>query len=206
MSESVLSRGQIRPARVRELRGASAITRRAMLVAALCWSVSAGSGSLAAQSAPSQRPPGAAELSRDSVQGDGSVSALDAQREIEKLAPLSEALHDVHGLTKPQSDSLAVLEERYARVFESLAISARHMIDSASSEGSAPDVAELRSLCLTAWHVRGAELVSARAMLTTRAQRKRFDVNVSKIHDEESERVQELLERSSGVREGGTRT
>jgi hypothetical protein len=130
----------------------------------------------------------------------------EVEREIEQLAPLEEALHDVHGLTPVQTDSLAVLEQRYARVFASLAISARGMIDSTSSQGIARDIAELRALCETVWNVRGSELFAARALLTTRAQRARFDANVAKIYCEESELIDDLWKRSSGQGDGGTRT
>ena len=185
--------------------------RHAALAAVLCCAAAGGAGSLAAQRAPTggseshQAAPRAWETAAPSRALDDS-SAQEVAREIEALAPLEEALRDVHGLTVPQSDSLAVLEQRYAKVFASLAGSARTLIDDASSDGLAPNAAELRSLCETVWSVRNAELLSARGVLATRAQRARFDANVAKIQCEEAELVEDVLRRSSAGLDGSART
>jgi hypothetical protein len=198
MLEPADTTGSISPAR--------AVVRHAA-VAAVWVALCAGAGPLGAQAsheanarsgtmhralATMQQPLG----EPDRAIGDSTAS--DVQREIEELAPLEEALHDVHGLSQAQSDSLAVLEQRYARVFATLAVSARKLIDGASSAGVAPNTAELRALCETVWNVRGSELSAARAMLTTRAQRIRFDANIAKIFCEESLLVEDLWKRTSG--------
>jgi hypothetical protein len=190
---------------------ATFVTRRAVLAAGLCVIIAGGARTLSAESAPTDgaqssivaprhgdiaEPPGALEDS----------SARAVAREIEELVPLEEALRDVHGLTQPQSDSLAALEQRYAKVFESLAGTARSLIDDATADGLAPNVAELRALCETVWNVRSAELLSARGILTSRAQRSRFDANVAKIQCEEALLVEDVMRRSSGNLDGSVRT
>jgi hypothetical protein len=210
MFDPVVTSGPISPTRA-ETRRASIIARCATLAIALCWTIAGGAAALAAQSAPNR---GAQSGVMGLPHGDiaalpGALddsSAREVAREIQELAPLEEALRDVHGLTQPQSDSLAALEQRYAKVFAALAGSARSMIDDAGAAGLAPNAAELRSLCETVWSVRGAELLSARAMLTTRAQRARFDANVTKIQCEEAQLVEDVLRRSSAGLDGSVRT
>ena len=209
MFDPLVTSGPIPPTRA-EARRASIIARCAMIAIALCWTIACGAGSLAAQSAPNEGArSGLMGLRHGDIVAPPALddsSAREVAREIEELAPLEEALRDIHGLTQPQSDSLAALEQRYAKVFASLAGSARTLIDDASATGIAPNVAELRSLCETVWSVRGAELIAARAILTTRAQRARFDANVTKIQCEEAQLVEDVLRRSSAGLDGSVRT
>jgi hypothetical protein len=78
-------------------------------------------------------------------------------------------------------------------------------VDSARAAGGAPDGDGLRALRVEADSVRTTELVAARAVLISDAQRARFDRNVDGIRAEDVKREEELRARrgSGGMRRGG---
>ncbi|MEO8337804.1 MAG: hypothetical protein ABI664_22715 [bacterium] len=113
----------------------------------------------------------------------------DVAKEMEDMASLDKALHDVPDLGKPQKDSLKAIERTYEQIFKSYAIVARNKVDSARASGGPPDVSELRTLRQDADSVRTGEFTLARAVLATEPQRGRFDQNVAEIRAKREEQM-----------------
>jgi hypothetical protein len=176
--------------------------RRAGWVAVICFFVAASATTAAAQGYPGGGGGGMGGRGRGmggprggGGQQPGGPSTSDMVKEVKELGRLKDALHKVDGLTKSQTDSLAVIEKGYGRIFESLGIHLLNMLDSARSAGGPPDFGEVRALRASADSVRTEEVSLARAVLLTDAQRARFDENVAKLREEAAKRDEEMQRR-----------
>ena len=145
-------------------------------------------------------PPGGA-------QGQRGPTGADIARQIEGMASLKDALHKVPDLSDQQKDSAKALERRYGDVFKSYGIAAKNMMDSARTGGGMPDMDAMRTIRQQADSVRTAELTTARAFLTTDAQRSRFDQNVADLNAEQAKREEQMQQRRArgGMGGGGMR-
>jgi hypothetical protein len=124
-------------------------------------------------------------------------------KQIEGMASLKDALHKVPDLSDQQKDSAKALERRYGDVFKSYGIAAKNMMDSARTGGGMPDMDAMRTIREQADSVRSAELITARALLTTDAQRSRFDQNVADLNAEQAKREEQMRQRRSRGGMGG---
>jgi hypothetical protein len=77
------------------------------------------------------------------------------------------------------------------------------MMDSARTGGGTPDMDAMRTIREQADSVRTAELIAARALLTTDAQRSRFDQNVADLNAEQAKREEQMRQRRSRGGMGG---
>jgi hypothetical protein len=126
----------------------------------------------------------------------------DIAKQIEGMASLKDALHKVPNLTDQQKDSAKALERRYGEVFKSYGIAAKNMMDSSRAGGMA-DMDAMRTMREQADSVRTAELTAARSILTTDAQRSRFDQNVADLNAEQAKREEQMRQRRSRGMGGG---
>jgi hypothetical protein len=141
-------------------------------------------------------PPGGASGQRGPM-------GVDIAKQIEGMASLKDALHKVPDLSDQQKDSAKALERRYGDVFKSYGIAAKNMMDSARTGGGMPDMDAMRTIREQADSVRSAELITARALLTTDAQRSRFDQNVADLSAEQAKHEEQMRQRRSRGGMGG---
>ncbi|MDB4882326.1 MAG: hypothetical protein JWL95_1092, partial [Gemmatimonadetes bacterium] len=129
----------------------------------------------------------------------------DFAKQFEELASLKQALNKVPDLSGQQKDSVKSLERKYGEIFKSYGIAARTKVDSARAAGESPDMEAIRTLRESADSVRTGEFALARAVLTSDAQRSRFDQNVVDIQAEAAKREEEMQKRraSGGAGRGG---
>lgn len=114
---------------------------------------------------------------------------------MEERASLGDAVHKVPDLTNAQKDSIKALEKRYGEVFKSYGIAVRSEMDSARSAGGQPDFRAMSMMRMTADSTRDAEVAAARALLTSDAQRTKFDENLVEIRAREAKREEEMRQR-----------
>jgi hypothetical protein len=125
----------------------------------------------------------------DERRGQGSSEAV---REMERRASLDDAMRKVPELTDAQKDSVRALEKGYSQSFRSYAVLLKTTLDAPRPAGARPDIRALGMLRLTADSTRNAELTAARALLTTDAQRDRFDRNVAELREREAKREEQI--------------
>ena len=122
-------------------------------------------------------------------------SSADMERRMQERASLGDALHKVPDLTNAQKDSIKALEKKYAEVFKSYGIAMRTQMDSARAVGGRPDFREMAMLRMTVDSTRNAELIEARAVLTSDAQRAKFDQNLVELKEREARREEDMRRR-----------
>jgi hypothetical protein len=128
----------------------------------------------------------------DQAQG---PSSAEMEHRMEERASLGDAIHKVPDLTGTQKDSIKALEKKYEEVFKSYGIAIRSEIDSARSAGGQPDVRSMAMLRMTADSTRDVEVAAARAVLTSDAQRTKFDQNLAEIRERDAKREEEMRSR-----------
>jgi hypothetical protein len=122
-------------------------------------------------------------------------SSAEMERRMEERASLGDAMHKVPDLTDAQKDSIRKIEKRYGDVFKSYGIAMRTQMDSARSAGGQPDFRSMAMLRMTADSTRDAEVAAARALLTSDAQRAKFDENLVEIKERDAKREEEMRNR-----------
>jgi hypothetical protein len=122
-------------------------------------------------------------------------SSADMERRMQERASLGDAVHKVPDFTNAQKDSIKALEKKYAEVFKSYGIAMRSQMDSARSAGGQPDFRSMAMLRMTADSTRDVEVAAARAVLTSDAQRTKFDQNLAEIKERDAKREEEMRKR-----------
>ena len=122
-------------------------------------------------------------------------SSAEVERQMRDRASLGDVVHKLPDFTDAEKDSIKALEKRYGEVFKSYGIAMRTEIDSARAAGGRPDFREMAMLRLTADSTRNAELIEARAVLTTDAQRAKFDQNLVEVKAREAKREEDMRRR-----------
>ena len=122
---------------------------------------------------------------------------------MEQRASLSDAVHKVPDLTDAQKDSIRKLEKHYGDVFKSYGIAMRSQMDSARSAGGQPDFRAMSILRMTADSTRDVEVAAARALLTSDAQRTKFDQNLAEIRERDAKREADMRNRRPQGMPGG---
>jgi hypothetical protein len=140
-------------------------------------------------------PPGIGDQQRGNT--------ADVQRLMEERASLGDAVHKVPDLTGGQKDSIKALEKRYGEVFRSYGIAMRSQMDSARSAGGQPDFRSMAMLRMTADSTRDAEVAAARTLLTSDAQRAKFDQNIAEIKERDAKREAAMRDRRPMGMPGG---
>jgi hypothetical protein len=130
-------------------------------------------------------------------------SSAEMERRMEERALLGDAVHKVPDLTDAQKDSIKKIEKHYGDVFKSYGIAMRSQMDSARSAGGQPDFRSVAMLRMTADSTRDAEVAVARALLTSDAQRTKFDQNLVEIREREAKREAEMRNRRPQGMPGG---
>ncbi len=130
-------------------------------------------------------------------------NTADVQRAMEERASLGDAVHKVPDLTNPQKDSIKALEKKYGEVFRSYGIAMRSQMDSARAAGGQPDFHSMAMLRMTADSTRDVEVAAARALLTSDAQRTKFDQNIAEIKERDAKREEAMRNRPTGMPSGG---
>jgi hypothetical protein len=128
-------------------------------------------------------------------QQQGGPSSAEMERRMQERASLGAAVHKLPDLTDAEKDSIKAIEKRYGEVFRSYGIAMRSQMDSAKSAGGPPDFRTMAMLRMTADSTRNAELSAARAVLTSDAQRTKFDQNLAEIKEQEAKREEEMRRR-----------
>ena len=134
----------------------------------------------------------------------GGPSSADMERRMQERASLGDAVHKVPDLTDAQKDSIKALEKQYGEVFKSYGIAMRSQMDSARSAGGQPDFRAMAMLRMTADSTRDAEVAAARAVLTSDAQRTKFDQNLAEIKERDAKREEEMRKRRPMGMPGGS--
>jgi len=114
---------------------------------------------------------------------------------MQERASLGDAVHKIPDFTDAQKDSIKKLEKKYGEVFKSYGIAMRSQVDSARSAGGQPDFRAMSMLRLTADSTRDVEVAAARAVLTSDAQRTKFDQNLTEIKERDAKREEEMRKR-----------
>ena len=126
-------------------------------------------------------------------------SSAEMEKRMEERASLGDAVHKVPDLTGAQKDSIKALEKKYGDVFKSYGIAMRTQMDSARSAGGQPDFRSMAMLRMTADSTRDVEVAAARKLLTSDAQRTKFDQNLAEIKEREARQEEEMRNRRPGV-------
>jgi len=147
-----------------------------------------GGGSGASNRGPLGGQPGIG----DQQQGPNSA---EMERRMQERASLGDAVHKIPDFTDAQKDSIKKLEKKYGEVFKSYGIAMRSQVDSARSAGGQPDFRAMSMLRLTADSTRDVEVAAARAVLTSDAQRTKFDQNLTEIKERDAKREEEMRKR-----------
>jgi hypothetical protein len=131
-------------------------------------------------------------------------SSAEMEHRMEERASLGDAVHKVPDLTDAQKDSIKKIERHYGDVFKSYGIAVRAQMDSARNAGGQPDFRAMSMLRMTADSTRDVEVAAARALLTSDAQRAKFDQNLAEIREREAKREEAMRNhRPMGVPAGG---
>jgi len=130
-------------------------------------------------------------------------SSAEMEHRMEERASLGDAVHKVPDLTGAQKDSIKALERKYGEVFKSYGIAVRSQMDSARSAGGQPDYRSMAMLRMTADSTRDAEVAAARALLTSDAQRTKFDQNLVEIKERDARREEAMRNRRPSMPGGG---
>ena len=125
-------------------------------------------------------------------------SSVDMERRMQERASLGDAVHKIPDFTDAQKDSIKKLEKKYGEVFKSYGIAMRTQMDSAKAAGGQPDFRAMGMLRMTADSTRDAEVAAARAVMTSDAQRTKFDQNLAEIKEREAKREEEMRKRRMG--------
>ena len=132
--------------------------------------------------------PGATPLGGEPGVGDRRRTSSSAEaREMERRSSLDDAMRKVPSVTDAQKDSVRAVEQRYGAPFKSYAVLLKAALDAPR-----PDQRALGQLRLTADSTRTAELSTARALLTTDAQREVFDRNVAELRARDAKREEQM--------------
>jgi len=127
-------------------------------------------------------------------QQQGGPSSAEMERRMQERASLGGVVHKLPDFTDAEKDSIKAIEKRYGEVFRSYGIALRSQMDSAKAAGGPPDFRTMAMLRMTADSTRDAEVAAARAVLTSDAQRTKFDQNLAELKEEEAKR-EELMRR-----------
>jgi hypothetical protein len=130
-------------------------------------------------------------------------NGAEMQRRMEDRASLGDAVHKVPDLTDAQKDSIKALEKKYGEVFRSYGIAMRSQMDSARAAGGEPDFRSMAMLRMTADSTRDVEVASARKLLTSDAQRTKFDQNLAEIKERDAKREEAMRNRRPTGMPGG---
>jgi len=122
-------------------------------------------------------------------------SSADVERQMRDRASLGDVVHKLPDFTDAEKDSIKALEKRYGEVFKSYGIAMRTTMDSARAAGGRPDFREMAMVRMTADSTRNAELIEARAVLSTDAQRAKFDQNLVEVKEREAKREEDMRRR-----------
>ena len=131
-------------------------------------------------------------------------SSADMERRMTERASLGDAVHKLPDFTDAEKDSVKALEKWYHDVFRSYGIAMRAQMDSARASGGMPDMRAMGMIRDEADSTRTAELAAARKLLTSDAQRAKFDQNVAELTEREAKREEEMRRRRpmGGMRGG----
>jgi hypothetical protein len=122
-------------------------------------------------------------------------SSADMERRITERASLGDAVHKIPDFTDAEKDSVKALEKWYHDVFRSYGIAMRAQMDSARASEAMPDMRAMGVIREEVDSTRAAELAAARKILTSDAQRAKFDQNVAEITEREAKREEEMRHR-----------
>ncbi len=122
-------------------------------------------------------------------------SSAEVERQMRNRASLGDEVHKLPDFTDAEKDSIKALEKRYSEVFRSYGIAMRMQMDSARAAGGRPDFREMSMLRMTADSTRNAELLEARALLTSDAQRAKFDQNLVEVKERDAKRDEDMRRR-----------
>ena len=186
------------------MRLATAMLLAACFAAPLTAHAQRRGGGGAGNGGPLGGPPGIGDAQ-------GGPSSADIERRMTERASLGDAVHKIPDFTNAEKDSVKALENWYHDVFRSYGVAARAQMDSARASGSMPDMRAMGMIREEADSTRAAELAAARKILTTDAQRAKFDQNVKEIEERDAKREEEMRHRrpmggvGGAMRGGGMR-
>ena len=139
------------------------------------------------------------ELSGPTGVGDqrqaGGSSSADAERRMRERASLGDAVKKLPDFTDAQKDSIKAIEKRYGEVFKSYGSALRTQMDNARAARGQPDVRAMGMLRTSADSARDVEVKAARAVLTSDAQRAKFDQNLVEMREREAKREEDMRRR-----------
>lgn len=125
----------------------------------------------------------------------GATSSADAERRMRERASLGDAVKKLPDFTDAQKDSIKAIEKRYGEVFKSYGSALRMQMDNARSTRGQPDLRAMGMLRTSADSARDAEVKAARAVLTSDAQRAKFDQNLVESREREAKREEDMRRR-----------
>jgi hypothetical protein len=163
-----------------------------------------GGGDRGGAGGPLGGPPGIGDAQ-------GGPSSADMERRMTERASLGDAVHKLPDFTDAEKDSVKALEKWYHDVFRSYGLAMRAQMDSARASGAMPDMRAMGMIREEADSTRTAELAAARKLLTSDAQRAKFDQNVAELAERDAKREEEMRHRrpmggmSGGMPGGGMR-
>ena len=123
------------------------------------------------------------------------TSSADAERRLRDRASLGDAVKKLPDFTDAQKDSIKAIETRYGEVFKSYGSALRTQMDNARSTRGQPDLRLMGMLRTSADSARDVEIRAARAVLTSDAQRAKFDQNLVEIREREAKREEDMRRR-----------
>jgi hypothetical protein len=130
----------------------------------------------------------------DQRQASGPSSA-EAERRMRERASLGDAVKNIPDFTDAQKDSVKAIEKKFGEVFRSYGSALRTQMDRARSAGGQPDPRTTSMVRASADSARDVEEKAARAVLTSDAQRARFDQNLVEIREREAKREEDMRRR-----------
>lgn len=122
-------------------------------------------------------------------------SSAEVERRMRERASLGDAVKKIPDFTDAQKDSIKAIEKRYGDVFRSYGIALRTQMDNARATRGQPDVRVMGMLRTSADSARDAEVRDARAVLTSDAQRAKFDQNLVEMKEREAKREEDMRRR-----------
>ena len=125
----------------------------------------------------------------------GGPSSADAERRMRERASLGDAVKKLPDFTDAQKDSVKAIEKRFGEVFKSYGSALRTAMDNARSTRGQPDLRIMGMLRTSADSARDVEIKAARAMLTSDAQRAKFDQNLVEMAQRDAKREEDMRRR-----------
>jgi hypothetical protein len=122
-------------------------------------------------------------------------SSAEMERRMQERASLGAVVHKLPDFSDAEKDSIKAIEKKYGEVFRSYGIAVRTQMDSAKLAGGQPDFRTMAMLRMTADSTRDVEVAAARAVLTSDAQRTKFDQNLAEIKERDAKREEEMRKR-----------